>query len=251
MAKTKKVEPAVDKSAVTAEEKIVQISGDIKSFEKKQLKIVAISDDLSLDNANKFLIEIKGRINRIEEIKKEYVNPLKEDLKSLKENIARIESMFDTPKNNYVQIEYAVKRAIGDYRLLLDRKIKEEEERLRKEQEAEAARIAEQNKKEIEKSKKTGEAPKIEPVFQAPISIERKEKTLKTESGSSTSKKVIKFEITDYTKLPKMYKDLILARANEKELDRQIIKKFVDMTGMKTNIDGVRVYEDYEVSVKA
>lgn len=226
MAKTKEESKPV---VVSAEQKVVEITKDLTGFEKKQPKIAVIKSDKDLANANAFLVEVKGRVNRIKALKEEYIKPIKE-------NIKKLESLFNDPLKSYEEIERVVKRAMGDYRLEQDRIAREEEARLK----------AEQEKQRKEAEKKGNPAP-IVPV----ASVQRPESMIKSDAGKSSSRKVVKFEVTDPDALPKKYKDLVYDLAVKKGLVEQIIRPVVNLEGMKTNIAGVRVYEDFEISVSA
>jgi len=224
MSKTKEASPVA-----TAEEKVAEIGKDLSKFEKRQVGVSVIENDGGLASANEFLVDVKGRINRIKELKDEYVKPLKESVK-------KIESLFNTPLRSYEQIESGVKRAMSDYRLECEKVAKAEEERLRKLREAEAA-----------KAKKQGKPAPTAPV----ATVERKEATMNTSAGKSTAKKVVKFEIVDANAIPKKYRDMVYLRAVERGLLDPIIRDVVKIDGMNTNVPGVRVYEDFDISVTA
>lgn len=215
--------------AVTAEQKVVEISKDLATFEKRQPKIIVITDEKSLAVANDFLVEVKGRVNRIKALKTEYLAPLKESVK-------KIEELFNNPLKNYEQLETAVKRAMSDFRIAEERKAREEE-----------ARLEAERKKQIEAAGKKGNPAPIIPK----ATVERPQATVKSEGGKSSSKKVVKFRITDPDAIPKKYKDLVYAKAVEKGILEQIIRPVVNLEGMKTDIAGVEVYEDFEISVSA
>ena len=220
------------------EEKVVDISKDFKKLSVKSEKATITKEEHYVE-ANTFLVEIKGRINRVKALKLEYVKPLKD-------NIKKLESLFIEPINNYEEIERHIKRLMSDFRL------KEENEAREKE-----AKLREKREKEIEKAKKKGKPAPITPV----PTIERKEATVKTESGKSTSKKVIKFEIEDATKLPKKYRDQIFAKAVEKGIADQVMRPQMKL-GLEisrdeksgevvTKLSGVKVWEDFDISVTA
>lgn len=228
----KKAEKKEEKVVVvSAEQKVMEITKDLGGFEKKQPRVAKIENEKGLEKANEFLVDVKGRVNRIKALKEEYVTPLKDAVK-------KVESLFNEPLKSYEEIEGLVKRGISDFRLEQDRLAKIEADKIKKQQE-EAA----------EKAKEQGEPA---PVSVAPMpSIQKPETHMKTDNGSSSSSKVVKFEVTDPNELPKKYKDLILEEAFKKGIHNTIIRKVVATEGMKTNIKGVRVFEDYQVSVSA
>ncbi len=210
------------------EQKVIEIAKDYGKLEKKSNKII-ISDEKQYVEANAFIVEIKGRINRVKALKDEYVKPLKE-------NIKKLETLFTDPIKNYEKIEVATKRLMSDFRLEQERIARIEEEKIRKQQE-----------KEAEKAEKKGEPAPIAPI----ATVERVEATIKTESGKSTASKVVKFEITDANKLPKKYRDAIYELAIKKGLAEQVIRPVIKIEGMKTKLTGVRVYEDFNINVTA
>jgi len=210
------------------EQKVIEIAKDYGKLEKKSEKII-ISDEKQYAEANAFIVEIKGRINRVKALKNEYVKPLKE-------NIKKLESLFTDPIKNYEKIEFATKRLMSDFRIEEERKAREEEEKLRKQQE-----------KEAEKAEKKGEPAPIAPI----ATVERVAPTIKTEAGKSTASKVVKFKITDANKLPKKIRDAIYAKAIERGLAEQFIRPIVKVEGMNCKITGIRVYEDFDISVTA
>ena len=227
MSKTKKVEKV---AVIPAEMKVEEISVDLVKYEKKEKKIVAITNEKQLGQANEFLVNVKSRLNRIKEIKKEYIQPLKDSIKKLEE-------LFNEPQKNYEALETSVKRAMGDFRLEQDRLAKEEEDRIKAE-----------NDKKIKEAEKKGSPAPIVPVAK----VQKTEKTLESDSGGkTTASKVVKFEITDPDSLPKKYRDLIYDLAIKKGLAEQVLRPVVKIEGMKTNIKGVRVYEDYQISASA
>lgn len=216
---------------VTAEQKIVQITTDLAGFEKRKPKIVVIKDEKQLAQANDFLVEIKGRVNRIKAIKTEYLEPLKESVK-------KMESLFNDPLKSYEEIEAAVKRGMADFRIEQEKIAQAEEARLKKQRDDEEA-----------EAKKNNKPAPIAPI----VSVARVQSGMvsKSGAGSSSSTKVVKFTVEDSEAIPKKYKDLVYAEAVKKGILDQILRPIVKVEGMKTDIKGVRVYEDFVISVKA
>ena len=220
------------------EEKVVDISKDFKKLSVKSEK-ATITKEEHYTEANAFLVEVKARINRVKALKLEYVKPLKD-------NIKKLESLFNDPIKNYEGIESHIKRLMSDFRMEEERKARAEEAKLRAKRE-----------KEIKKAEDKGKPAPVTPV---PI-VERKEATVKTDEGKSTAKKIIKFQIEDAEKLPKKYRDQIFAKAVEKGIADQIMRPQMKL-GLEisrdeksgdvvTKLKGVKVWEDFDISVTA
>ena len=109
------------------EQKVAEISKDFKVIEKKSEQFAVIKNPQDLQSASQFLVEVKTRINRIRDLQSEYVKPLKE-------NIKKLDSLFKIPLQNYMQIEFTVKDLISAYYVEEDRKAREAEEKLKKDQ---------------------------------------------------------------------------------------------------------------------
>jgi len=217
------------------EVKVQEIALDFKKFEKKSGSMVTILSEEDYRSANDFLIEVKGRINRVKLLKDEYIKPLKE-------NIRKLESLFTDPQKNYERIEAIVKRSMGDFRLMVEKEAREQERLFHVKQE-------EENRKRLEAAKKGEDVPAPKPMI-APTVV-RPESTIKSDEGKSTASKVVKFELIDASKLPKKYKDLVFDLAVSKGLVEQVLRPVVKVEGMKCDITGIRVYEDFDISVTA
>ena len=193
------------------EQKVAEISKDFKVIEKKSEQFAVIKNPQDLQSASQFLVEVKTRINRIRDLQSEYVKPLKE-------NIKKLDSLFKIPLQNYMQIEFTVKDLISAYYVEEDRKAREAEEKLKKDQ-----------------AKKGGLA-KFAP---API-MARPQATTRAEGGGmATAKKSWKFEIVNEEKLPRRY-----LKPNEAQIRADIA------VGVK-DIPGVRIFEDYNITARA
>lgn len=211
---------------LSAEKKVEEINVALVDLQKK-LVVKEITTDKALEKTTQDLILVKGYINKIKDIRDQFIKPIKE-------NIRNLEKLFTDPQKKAEEFEALLKKEISAYRLMLDKKAKEEEDRLRKEQE-----------KEIKKAEAKGKVAPVVPV----ATVERMPVTTKTESGKSSAKKVVKFEITDANAIPKKYRDLVYYKAVEKGLLDQVIRQLVKVDGMNLNMAGVRVYEDFDISV--
>jgi DNA-binding helix-hairpin-helix protein with protein kinase domain len=227
MAKEKKVEEVIKN--LNPEEKIENISKDIKKIEKRSQEVVAIKSEEQYQSANTFLVEIKGRIKRVKELQEEYVSPLKAQVKKL-------EALFKEPQKKYEAIELEIKKSMIEFRTEQEKIARKEEERLR----------ALQEKRE-EKAREKGKT--IDPT---PVpTIARMESTVKSDAGSSTASKVLKFEITNVHALPEEIKKQILEKALEKGVADTVVRPHAISVGVEGKIDGVRIWEEFAISVRA
>lgn len=241
MSKKKNENDSAEVVVVSPEVKVTEIAADYKKFEKKSTAMVTILGEEDYSKANDFLIEVKGRINRVKALKEEYIKPLKE-------NIKKLESLFTEPQKNYEQIEATMKRAMGDYRLMIEEEARKKEAEIKKQQEEEA-RIAAEKAKEAAAEGKPVPVPVPKPIVATQVA--RPEATVGNDAGKSTAKKVVKFEITDADAIPKKYKDLVYAEAVKKGILKTILTPIVKVEGMTCDIKGIRVYEDFDISVTA
>ena len=226
MTKTKKV--ATPKNEViTPEGKIAEIQKDIVVVEKQSQKMAVVKSEEDVKKAVEFLGQLKSRFDRLEELRLFFV-------KEPTQHISKVNTMFREQKVPFTDMIGKVKKAVGSYRMAEELKARKEEERLAKLQEA--------------KNKKREEAGKEIDLTPAPI-IKRVEKTIETESGKSTAKKVWKFEIEAVLELPLNMRRAILFLAKEKGIIDTIIKEQVK-NGVR-EIKGVKIYEDFDVNIKA
>lgn len=215
---------------IAPEKKVAEIAKDFKKLDKKSQTLVVVQSEEDYGKANEFLVEVKGRINRVKALHTEYVKPLKDHIKKLDE-------LFKEPQRNYEAIESSVKRAMSDFRVEQNRIAAEEEAKRKAEEEAAA--------KEAEANGDKAPAPAPQPPAVKPTTTHR------TDAGKSSEVTVTKFEITDVNKLPKKYKDAILEEALKSGLADKVLRPYVKADGMKFKANGVRVYEDVEIRVSA
>ena len=226
MTKTKKV--ATPKNEViTPEGKIAEIQKDIIVVEKKSQKMAVVKSEVDVKNAVEFLGQLKGRFDRLEELRLFFV-------KKPTQHINEVNKMFRDQKVPFTDMIGKVKKAVGDYRMAEEMKARKEEERQQKLRDA-------KNKRREEKGKDVDLTP-------VPI-VERTEKTVETGSGKSTAKKVWKFEIEAYSKLPKDVIEEVLYQAQQKGIQEAVIKRMV--SNGRRDIAGVRIFEDFDVNIKA
>lgn len=213
--------------------KLAQISTDVV-LQEKTAKKIAVTNEKDVAKASEFLALIKGRIDRINKLRKFFTDPYVEQRKVALEKKREIDDMFDEQSKPLDSILNNVKGLVTGY-------AREQEEIAKKEE----IRLQKLKDKRDEKAKEKGKPVDFTP---APT-IERREATVKTESGKATTKKVWKFEIEAHSQLPKNVIDEVLYLANTKGIQDQVIRKMV-ASGIR-EIKGVRIYEDFDVSVSA
>ena|SRR3990167_5512113 len=216
--------------AIIPEDKVAEISKDIKSFGVRAQSFLNIKDQKGYEKTTGFIVEVKGRINRIKEIVDFFTNPHMEARRMALNEMKKIEALFAPSLNQYEGIETQVKSAMSAFQREQDRLARAEEERLAKLRD--------------KREERTG---KIDPT---PLpTIERVAPTVETDNGKSVAKKSWKFQIEEYSKLPQNVIDEVLYQAKEKGIHEQVIRKMVQ-AGTR-EIKGVRIYEDFDISVSA
>lgn len=213
---TAKPEPV--EVAATPEMKIAEISKEVSKVEVSAAAMVVNNqDDYKL--ANEFVVGVKGRIKRIEELRLFFVKPLKDQAK-------KIDAMFAEQSAPLEEIERKVKRAMSDYMLEQDRIARKEEERLAKLRE-----------KQDERREDKGLTPIATPL----PTVARPQSTVQTQGGKSTAIKVWKFEVINLDAVPR---NLLRCEVAHSKVQAQI-------DAGARQIDGLRIYEDIEVRASA
>lgn len=202
----------------TPESKIAEISKEVAKVEDVATHIT-IKSQKDVVSATEFLGGVKSRLKRIEELRKFFVAPLKEQAK-------KIDAMFGEQAAPLEQIETKVKRAIADYTLEQNRLAAKEEERLAK------LRAAQDERREAK-----GLAPVAAPL----PTVARPEATTKADGASATAMIVWKYEVVDINEVPRN-----LLRC---EVKHASVQALID-TGVR-EIAGLRIYEDVQVRVSA
>jgi len=202
----------------TPDDKLGEIAKDIEVI-TAEADTYTIQSPQDVAVATEFLVKVKGRAKRIEELRLFFVKPLNDQVKAINDR-------FKASLKPLEDVEAKVKRLIGNYTLEQDRIRREKEREL---QEAHAKEMAKQEK-EADKAG-TDFVPTVAP------SIVRSTPTIKTESGKTTTIKVWKFEIVDAAKVPREYL----------EVNESLVRKAVQAGARE--IAGVRIYEDVQVKV--
>lgn len=210
---------------VILENEIQKISGEVETTNGDAKKFLKIQNQDELNQATEFIVLVKAKIKRIEEMRQFFVKPLNDQVKKINElfksNIAPLEA-----------VETAVKRTISDFTLAEIQKARDEE-----------ARLLKLREKQNERREEKGQAPILTPVQ----AVERPQTTTKSEAGKVATKLVWKFNVIDPLKLPMMYKRQILTLALEKGIVDSVIRRAI-LNGER-KIDGVEIYEDAETSI--
>lgn len=206
---------------------ITTIKQDQKTVQQ-DIQSIIVSNDEQMDAASEILSKVKARINRVEEKRKEYVQPLNVQVR-------KINADFKEVLEPYKIMEEVVKGRIGAY-VTEQRKIQEQKEREERERQREEARkLAEKEK--ISAQKAAAQLRKVREEKEALMPKEEAPKTsVKTETAKVVTKVVMKFEVTDSSKVPDEFK----------VVDEKLIRKAVN-AGAK-RIAGVRIYEETQVS---
>lgn len=202
----------------TPDEKLGEIAKDLEVI-TAEADTYTIQSQNDIAIATDFLVKVKARAKRIEELRQFFVKPLNDQVKAINDRFKAVIKPLE-------EIEAKVKRSISDYTL--------EQERLRREEEW---KLQELHAKEMAKKEKAAEKAGTEFVPTVAPKIEKSMPSVKTESGKTTTIKVWKFEVTDAAAVPREY--LVV--------DETLIRKAVQAGARE--IPGVRIYEDVQVKV--
>lgn len=201
------------KKPANASETLEAIKKDQSVIVSKGQQIAIVTKEQYEEAAN-FLVDVKGRINRIEAKRKEYVQPLNDQVKL-------INADFKAAMKPYQDIEDQVKKRMV---VFVESERKAAAEKLKQEEEArrlEAARMAEEEGISTRKALAQIDKPVAEAVPTA----------VKTDSRTVKTRQITKFAIVDASKVPDEYK----------VVDETLVRKAVN-AGLK--IAGVKVWEE-------
>ena len=218
-------------------------------------KTLVITDPATNAAAAQFLVKVKVRLKRLEDMRTEITKPLNEALRATNNRF----KMFSEPLS---EIEHVVKAGMGQYaaeeeakaaaefarlekaRLEEERKKAkaEEEARLKQEEAARLAREATNAKQraEAEAKAKEAEAAKkaAEKMTAAPVAVEKPKTDVRTEGGLVHTKKVWAFEVADPALVPKCFW----------VIDERLLRKAIQEG--EREIPGVRVFQETQVAAK-
>jgi len=225
-------ETGLDLKKLDAErvEKLVAIDKDVSAI-LKRAEVVVIGNEQQEKEAITLLSEVKGRFNRIEDVRLYFTKPLNEIVKKYNND-------FKGKQEVYLQLEKKLKSALGAYAM----KKEAEARKLREELEAKAKADLEKAQKEAEK--KGLPAPIAQDL--APILPPEPEQTVRTEAGKVTYKDAYCFEVEDANKMPLKYRKQVFALAVEKGLVDRVVRDALK-EGV-TEIEGVRIWKEKQVA---
>lgn len=211
----------------TPEDKIAEIDKylEVSIMPRAEKIVIKKAEDIII--ASEFVVDLKKTIKRIESVVSFFTDPYVEQRRIALVNKNNIEAMFAPKLTPLIALETKIKRGISDYRLAEDLRIAKEEERKQKIRDEANAKREEAGKEKIE----------------TPIVVAKAvEQTIRSEDGRATTKKSWKYEVVDINLVPREYL-------------RCEIKNAEVIGAIKTNgvreIAGLRIYEDYDVSVTA
>lgn len=183
---------------------IEQIEKNNQSITERATSLV-IADEKTQNEAVDYLSGIARAKKDLEEKRVFFVKPLNDQVKKINEFFKK----YSTP---LLEADGILRRKMVDYRTVL-RKIEEEK-----------------NRKALELAKSVG-------IEQEELDMEVKPEAAKTESGTVSGRKVMRFELVDENKVPREYLTV----------DASKIRKGI-AAGVR-EIDGIRIWEDEDISV--
>ncbi len=202
----------------TVEGKIEEISKDVTVI-KKEFESISIETQEDFIKATEFVSKVKGRLSRIEDLRKFFVAPLKLHIKD-------IDSKFKPQSKFLESIIDDIKSKISTYHLKKEEEARIEEKRLEKLRE-----------KRDERREKSG----LEQIATPVATVKRPESSAKTESGTVTTRKVWKFRVVDINKVPRSFLRCSIVHAT--------VQQKID-AGIR-EIKGLEIYEDIQVNISA
>ena len=194
---------------------LAEVSKDVEKAQRKQKKVIVITNETELNSATEFLAQVKGKLKSTEELRTTFTKPLNAYLKM-------VNDMFKEQTGPMQEIEKTVKRAISDFVLHQEEIAAKEETRLQALQDKKNERRAEKGKE----------------LDFTDVSIDRVDSTTNVKSGKAKNIKVWKFEVVDASKVPMEY-----CSPDEHKIREAVKNQEV------REIEGVRIYEDVQVNI--
>lgn len=188
--------------SVTLEDKEVVLLKQQSESIVEFARALEIKDAESEKEAADYLLKAKNTYNSLENKRKSFVDPINKSLKT-------INGFFKAYTEPLKEVEFTIKRKIGAYRVTLENARKLEAEELAKQLQAPVAEVQEM-------------------MVATPT-------TIRTESGSVSTRKVTKFRVVDWKIVPIKY------FVFDERLVRNDIKLGI------TEIPGVEIYQEDEV----
>lgn len=198
------------------ETKLAEIKTEVGNVQER-VTTLAVKSEADVEAATTFLADIKARIDRVEQLRKFFVEDISKWVRA--KNAA-----FKAASEPLEQAFDAVKRQINAYRLEQERAARAEEERLRKLQE-----------KKNERREAAGKPLDMTP---APV-VERPQAVVRTEAGKAVTTKVWKYRLVDINAVPREY---LRCEVKALEVNRAIA------AGVR-EIAGLEIYEDFDTKI--
>lgn len=224
-------------------QKLQAIQQDIEGVEQEHQKITVTNEEEKVV-AVEFLSSIKKRIKRIEDLRKFYVQPFKDQVKIIdnefKVQIERLKKVFNAGDD---QVTAYIREQERIAREKYEKEKREEEERQRKiaeekkrlEEEAKKASDEEEKKRlQEEMKKKEEEAKEVKPV-----EVEQPESQTRTKEGLMSTRKNWTFKIVNEKLIPAKYWII-----DEKAIRKDIVQ------GGEREIPGVDIYQEINTSYR-
>lgn len=211
------------------------IFGKITEFDE-MAKTLSINNDQDLQKVTDMLSEVKGQNKQVEAERTKEVKPHNDKVRD-------INGGFKKVTNILTSIEGSFKNAIIQYHKRKEIAAAEEQMRLNKAREDEQKRLDKEHEKNIGKLQKQGYDTSIIPkkeLEQEQFIATAPETNIQGNSGGSANiKKVWLFKVTNPELVPRKY--LVV--------DESAIRKAV--VAGEREIQGVNIYQDYNVSAKS
>jgi hypothetical protein len=211
------------------DEKIVAIEQDVAQL-IKGVDAVVIQSDPQQTEAIDMLSKIKGRLKRIEDLRKFFVQPLNDTVK-------KYNNQFKLQTEPLEKAEKVLKAGLLNYQNWKDEQARIEAEKRRQEEAKRQAELA----KEAEELGMPAPAP-------APIAVTEPDPdtTVRASEGKITYQTFWNFQVEDMEKLPKKFKDQLIQLAIEKGLLDSIVRNAIK-EGI-TEIPGVKIWQDRRIA---
>ncbi len=224
-------------------QKAAAIEADLATIKNRAASMVVTSEEQN-SIASLLLGDVKSRLKRLEDIRKDLVGPMNDAVKKLNNKFklwtepleAIEEDVKEAMAVYYVKKEEAARRELE---IRLEDQRKAEAEAARVKAAAMAAMEAAKNAKQRAEAEKLAQkAEAAEQLALAPIEVLAPEKSVRTANGLTTAKKAWKFRIIDQALVPDDFKCVDAAKVNR-------------LIGAGTrSISGLEIYEDIEISHK-
>jgi hypothetical protein len=215
-----------DRALIT---KAVADAGELE----RQIDALEVTDAPTAGKVTEWLSVVAATAKSVEDRRSALVKPLNDEVKSINDLVRPLTAALDKLKSKGKDKQLAWHRA--------------EEERVRREH-AEAERIRKENERKAfeaqaaaaAQSSQTGKPVEVVPVVVAPVpQVVEASRGVKTDYGSTSVRKVWKFEVIDSALVPRRF----LA------VDESAIRRAVAEGARE--IEGVRIFQTEELSVKA